>query len=234
MLLQETFDRVLWYDLFEDGVSPDPKKVEDLKKSPEPKNVSELRSFLGMAQYSARFIPNFATVTKPLRVLTENETEWVWGKAQMIASQEVKDRLAECATTAYFEVGKDIEVVVNASPVGLAALLVQEGRVVSCASRSLSDVETRCSQTERESLAIVWGWEHFDRFINGAPRVTVITDHKPLENIWKKPKPPLRIERWGLRLQPYKVQIMYHPGSGISVDYMSRHPPKTCLKSSRE
>ena len=74
----------------------------------------------------------------------------------MSAFQEVKDRLAECATTAYFEVGKDIEVVVDASPVGLAALLVQEGRVVSYASRSLSDVETRYSQTEREALAVVW------------------------------------------------------------------------------
>ena len=123
MLLHETFDRVLWYDLFEDGVSPDPKKVEDLKKSPEPKNVSEVISFLGMAQYSVRFILNFDTVTEPLRVLTEKDTEWVWGKAQMSAFQEVKDRLAECATTAYFEVGKDIGVVVDASPVGLAALL---------------------------------------------------------------------------------------------------------------
>ena len=54
----------------EDGISPDPKKVEDLKKSPEPKNVSELRSFLGMTQYSVRFIPDFATITEPLQVLT--------------------------------------------------------------------------------------------------------------------------------------------------------------------
>ena len=91
----------------EDGVSPDPKKV-DLKKSPEPKNVSEVRSFLGMAQYSVRFIPDFASVTEPLRVLTKKETEWVWGKAQLSAFQEVKDLLAECSTTSYFEVGKDI------------------------------------------------------------------------------------------------------------------------------
>ena len=193
--------------VLEDGASPDPQKVEDLKKSPEPKNVSEVRSFLGIA-----------TVTEPLRVLTKKETEWVWGKTQMSAFHEVKDRLAECSTTAYFEVGKDIEVVVDASPVGLAALLVQEGRVVSYASRSLSNVETRYSQTERE---VVWGCEHFDRFINGAPKITVITDLKPLENIWKKPKPPLRIERWSLCLHPYKVQIVYRPGSGNPADYMS-------------
>ena len=62
----------------------------------------------------------------------------------------------------------------------------------------------------------------------------MITDHKPLENIWKKPKPPLHIERWGLCLQPYKVQIVYRPGSGNPADYMSRHPPRSCLKSSHE
>ena len=193
MRVQETVDRVLWYDLLGRWHLP---RSEEGGGSPEPKNVSEVRSFLGMAQYSARFIPDFATVTERLRVLAKKETEWVWGKTQMSAFQEVKDRLAECATTAYFEVGKDRKVLVYASPVGLAALLVQEGRVVSYASRSLSDVETRYSQTEREALAVVWGCEHFHRFINGAPKVTVITDHKPLENIWKKPKPPLRIERW--------------------------------------
>ena len=66
----------------EDGVSPDPKEVEDLNKSLEPKNVSELRSFLGMAQYSARIIPDFATVTEPQRILTKKSTERVWGKTQ--------------------------------------------------------------------------------------------------------------------------------------------------------
>ena len=53
----------------------------------------------------------------------------------MSAFHKVKKRLVECATTAYFEAGKDIEAVVDTSPVGLAALLVQEGRLMSYASR---------------------------------------------------------------------------------------------------
>ena len=104
---------------------------------------------------------------------------------------------------------KAIEIVVDASPVGLAALLIQEKRVVVYGSRALSDVETRYSQTEREALAVVWACEHFDKFINGAPQFTVISDHKPLETIWKKPRPPLRIERWGLCLQPYRMEGNY-------------------------
>ena len=81
----------------------------------------------------------------------------------------MKAGLAESATTAFFDVKKAIEIVVDASPFGLAALLVQEKRVVAYGRGALSDVDTRYSQTEREALAVAWAYEHFDKFINGAP-----------------------------------------------------------------
>ena len=210
----------------DNGVSPDPKKVADLHDAKEPQNQSEVRSFLGMAQFSARFIQNFATLTEPLRELTKQTSEWRWGEKEASAFQRVKDSLEELATTAYFDMQNGIEIVVDASPVGLAALLVQEGCVVIYASRALTNVETRYSQTEREALAVVWACEHFNRFVKGAPRFTVISDHKPLEFIWQKARPPLRIERWGLRLQPYNMVIKYRPGADNPVDYMSRHPAR--------
>jgi hypothetical protein len=79
------------------------------------------------------------------------------------------------------------------------------------ASWALSDVEGRYSQTEREALAVVWACEHYNVYVNGAP-FQVTTDHLPLVNIWKKVDPPLRIKRWGLRLQPYDVTITFQPG----------------------
>ena len=111
--------------------------------------------------------------------------------------------------TAYFDVKKPIQLIVDASPVGLSTLLIQEGRVVAYGSRALSDVETWYSQTDCEALAVVWACEHYDRFVNGAPHFDVITDHKPFVNVWQKLRPPLRIERWGLRLQPYQLTIKY-------------------------
>ena len=60
----------------------------------------------------------------------------------------------------------------------------------------------------------------------GAPCFTVSTDHKPLEYISKKTQPPVIIERWGLRLQPYKMNIVYKPGKDNPSDYLSRHPLK--------
>ena len=67
----------------------------------------------------------------------------------------------------YFDQNKLTEISVDASPVGLAALLVQAGKDISYASRALSDVESRYSQTKREMFAVVWGVEHFHLYVYG-------------------------------------------------------------------
>ena len=206
------------------GVSPDPKKIEAIANVERPENVSALKSFLGMTNYCARFIKNYATITEPLRRLLKQDTPWAWSDDQETAFQKLKESLTADPVIKYFDPKKDIEVITDASPVGLGAILVQNENVVAYASRGLTDVETRYSQTEREALAIVWACEHFDMYINGAKHFMITTDHKPLENIWKKARPPLRIERWGLRLQPYKFTIKYRPGEENPSDYFSRHP----------
>ena len=110
----------------------------------------------------------------------------------------------------YFNPSLHTQVIVDASPVGLGAILVQEGKIISYASRALSGVEKRYSQTEKEALAIVWGCEHFHLYLFGSD-FTLISDHKPLEIIFNngKSRPPARIERWRLRLQPYDFTVTY-------------------------
>ena len=221
------------YNFSADGVSPDPKKVQALHEAKEPKNCSEVRSFLGLAQYSARFIKGFATLTQPLRDLTRKHSTWKWEEAEANSFQCVKDSLSSTAVTAYFDPTKFTEVFVDASPVGLAGILSQDGRPIVYASRSLTEVESRYSQTEREALAVVWATEHFHIYLSGS-KFNIITDHLPLVNIWKKPDPPLRIARWGLRLQPYSFTIKYQPGKNNPADYMSRHPVPFNKKFSHE
>ena len=216
-----------------DGISPDPNKVKALQEAQEPANKSELRSFLGMAQYSARFIPNFSTLTTPLRSLMKDDTPWKWSEKHAAAFAEVKNALSVDATNAYFSPNKHTTIIVDASPVGLAAFLTQEGRTISYASRSLSATEQKYSQTEREALAIIWACEHFHIYVCGA-NFTVVTDHQPLVHIWKKVNPPLRIARWALRLQQYSASIQYKPGKDNPADYMSRHPAQTSVKSNQE
>ena len=217
-----------------DGISPAGPKVEAIHNAEPPTNVTEVRSFLGMLNYSSRFIENFATLSEPLRRLTRSDIEWVWGNEQVKAFQLLKSQLTDKSIIAYFDPNKRIEILVDGSPVGLGAMLTQNDKVVAYASRSLTATESRYSQTEREALAIVWACEHFNMYLSGAPEFLIITDHKPLEKIWEKPRPPLRIERWGLRLQPYKYKIEYRPGRDNPADYMSRHPNTKCTVKSQE
>ena len=88
--------------------------------------------------------------------------------------------------------------IVNASRFGLGGLLKQEGEVLGYANHAVSDVESRYSQMERETLVVVWGVEHFYLHVYGA-QFSVITDHRPLIGIFKNHKQTsLRIEWWKL------------------------------------
>ena len=165
-----------------DGIAPAPSKVQALRDAPEQRNPTELRSFLRMAQYSARFIKDFATVTEPLRKLTRSQTPWTWDRPQVQAFEQAKNALSEATTMPYFAPDKPTKILVDASPVGLAGILVQDDKPIAYGSRALSDVETRYSQTERKALAVVWACEHFDIYVRGAP-FKVVTDHKPLVHI---------------------------------------------------
>ena len=116
----------------------------------------------------------------------------------------------------------------DASPQGLGAILVQtdssgDDKVICYASRSLSDVESRYYQIEREALAICWGINHFKNYLIGH-RFTVSSDHSPLQNLFngsKKNLPP-RIERWILKLQEFNFKVIYEKGMNNPSDYLSR------------
>ena len=88
---------------------------------------------------------------------------------------------------AYFDPKKPTEVIVDASPVGLGAILT-EGKIISYTSRALTDTEQKYSQTDREFLAVVYRVEHFHLYLFGS-RFTVTTDHKPLVGIISSSKP---------------------------------------------
>ena len=213
------------------GIGPTEEKVKAVVNAREPQNVSEVRSFLGLVNYNARFIPEYATITEPLRELTKKGVPFVFGQKQKKAFEELKTRLGRAETLAYFNPCAKTRVITDASPVGLGAILSQEqdgeyrSRVVSYASRSLTAVERRYSQTEREALAIVWACERFSVYLYGI-EFELCTDHKPLEVIYSpRSKPSARIERWLLRLQPYRFKVAYVPGKYNVADSLSRLTP---------
>ena len=169
------------------GIGPTEEKVKAVTETREPQNASEVNSFLGLVNFNARFIPDLATVAEPLRRLTKKGEPFVFGPEQHAAFTALKQRMAQAETLGYFDRNAKTKIITDASPVGLGAILVQEhngeNRVICYASRGLSAVERRYSQTEREALGIVWACEKFHIYLYGTT-FELWTDHKPLEFIY--------------------------------------------------
>jgi hypothetical protein len=108
------------------GISPDPGKVDAIKRVQPPTSASAVRSFLGMANYCAKFIPNFSEVSQPLRELTKSDTPFSWTQRQERAFNKIKELLTSSTVMAYFDPKKMTELVTDASPVGLSAILLQK------------------------------------------------------------------------------------------------------------
>ncbi len=130
------------------GVKAAPQKINAIKNMQPPQSPSEVKSLLGMAQYVSRFIPNYATIMAPLRALTHQNSVWKWTKKEEDAFRKLQNELTSNRVMAYFDTAKPMDVLVDASPTGLGAILIQDGKVISYGSRALSNVETRYSQTE--------------------------------------------------------------------------------------
>ena len=178
------------------------RNVSSLKSLKPPTNVHELRSYLGMVTYCGRFINDLATMTAPLRKLTKKDVKFEWTESQQQSFDTLQAILSEKTTLSYFDPSKATKLIVDASPTGLAATPIQhtlnknDETVVAYGSRSLTEVEQRYSQTEREALAVVFGCEHFRLFLDGI-HFTIYSDHKPLISIFENPNShcPARLER---------------------------------------
>lgn len=209
-----------------DGAHPDPKKVEAVQQLHSPENKQHLQQFLGMANYLSPFVPNLATNTADLRELLKEDAQFIWLEPHQKAFEKVKSLICKEATLSYFDPKKKTTIQVDASQKGLGAALMQEGKPVAFASKSLSDVETRYANIEREMLAVVFGCERFHTYVYGA-KFEVESDHKPLEMIVQKPlrSAPPRLQLMLLRLQPYDLNLHYRPGKDIPMaDALSRQP----------
>ena len=219
------------------GIGPADVKVKAVVEAREPKNAAEVRNFLGLVNFTARFIPDPSTVSAPLPQLTKNGEPFVRGQEEQQWFDQLKKRLASAEILGYFDKNAQTKVIADASPVGRGAVLVQqqgeELRVISYPSRSLS--ERRYSKTEKETLAIVWACERFHAYFYGA-EFELMTDHKPLECIFShKYKTCAWIERWLLSMQPYKFSVKYIPGPKNIAYSLSRllHPTSNSKEKSQ-
>ena len=118
-----------------DGIFVDPKKIEAVVSWEQPKNVSEIRSFLGLAGYYRRFVEQFSLIAAPLTRLTRKGVKYEWSEDCEQSFQELKSRLTMAPVLALPTPGVEYVVFSDASRQGLGCVLMQEGRVIAYASR---------------------------------------------------------------------------------------------------
>ena len=122
----------------------------------------------------------------PLRELLKIDAVFDWQPAQEEAFIKLKEQCCSQPVLKYFDVKKPVEIQCDASQHGLGAVLIQDGQPIAYSLRSLTDVEGRYAQIEKEMLSIVHACKKFHPYIFGK-EVTVYNYHKPLEQILKKP-----------------------------------------------
>ena len=214
-----------------DGIAPTEDRVKALREAEIPTDAKALHSFLCTVLWSARFMKDVCTVAEPLWRLTKKDVPWEWGEKEQKAFDALKNLItAKCMS--YFRKDWETELITDASPVGLGAVLCQynpknpeERHIVCFMSRMLTDVERRYSQCEKEALAVVWACERAQIYLLGH-HFTIVTDNRAVCLIYgnASSRPPARIERWALRLTQFDYAIVHRPGNSNIADYYSRSP----------
>ncbi|KAL5481633.1 hypothetical protein EMCRGX_G021832 [Ephydatia muelleri] len=215
-----------------EGLRTNQKLVQAVQEFPTPKDLSRVRQYLGMCSYYRRFIPHFATIAKPLHILTRKGAEFEWTAQSEDAFQTLKTKLLCAPVLAYPDMTKLFVLETDASGSGVGAVLSQSQddgtfHPVAYASRSLTRPESNYGITELETLAVVWALTHFRGYLYGNS-VTVYTDHAAVKAVLETPNPSGKHARWWSKVYESGVKsisIIYKSGkSNTNADALSRNP----------
>lgn len=222
----------LGYIVSKEGIKADPTKVEAIQKMQRPRNVSELRSFLGLLNFFAKFIKNFSAILVPLYHLLKKNVDWHWTDECENTFNKVKKLLTSTEVLRHYDPAKPLILTCDASQRGVGGLISQPGprgeRPVAYISRTLNAAEKNYSQIHREALAIIFCMKKFHQYLYGR-KFTLRTDHKPLVSIFGPQTgiPAMaasRMQRWAVIMSAYTYDIEYIKTNENSADGLSRLP----------
>ena len=216
------------------GLHPLPEKVQAIQQAPTPKNVTELKSYLGLLTYYGKFLPNLSSRLAPLHELLRKNTEWKWSHEQDDAFQKSKNLLTSTPLLVHFDPKLPLLLACDASAYGVGAVLAHRmpdgsDQPIGYASRTLNSAERNYSQLEKEGLSCIFGIKRFYCYLFGHP-FTLITDHKPLLGLLggHKPTSPqasARIRRWSLYLSMFEYTLKFRNTlAHANADALSRLP----------
>ena len=209
-------------------VRPIGAKVDAIVKYPVPTNKKELMRFLGMIGFYRRFCYNFSTVVAPLTNLLQKKVQFLWTEKCDESFKNGKELLINSPVLTSPDYQKQFKLAVDASDVGIGAILCQESngidKVICFFSKKLNKYQKNYSTIEKECLALLLSLQHFDVYLNVTIHpILVFTDHNPLTFLHKMSNKNQRLTRWSLQLQQYDILISHIKGKdNIIPDALSR------------
>ncbi|KAJ9539506.1 LOW QUALITY PROTEIN: hypothetical protein OSB04_032239 [Centaurea solstitialis] len=205
-----------------EGIKVDPAKIEAVMKWEVPKTPTDIRSFLGLADYYRRFIQDFSKIAVPLTRLTRKNVKFVWGEEQQKAFELLRGKLCEAPVLTLPEGVDDMTVYCDASYHGLGCVLMQRGKVIAYASRQLKTHEVNYPTHDLELAAVVFALKLWRHYLYGV-KCTIYTDHKSLRYFLDQQNLNMRQRRWLDVVKDYDCEILYHPGkANVVADALSR------------
>lgn len=211
----------LGFVLSQQGIKPQPKKVDAILRLAPPKNVHQVRSFVGMLNHYKQMIPRRSHLLTPLVALTAKNSKFKWTETEQNAFNALKAAIAKQVVLAYPDFSKPFEIYTDASQHQLGSVIMQSDRILAFYSRKLTDAQTRYTVGERELLSIVETLKEFRTILLGH-LITIYTDHK---NLTFDNSSTDRVRRWRLIIEEYGPKIIYIKGvKNVIADALSRLP----------
>lgn len=200
----------------------DPKKIQAIQEWKPPRDVHEVRSFLGLANYYRRFVKGYSEIARPLTNLTKKTETWGWTPQCQAAFEKLKGAIMTDPVLALPDMSKPFVVETDASDYALGGVLIQEGHPIAFESRKLKDVERRYPAHEKELLAVVHCLRQWRHYLLGFP-FSVKTDNTAVSYFLTKPKLTAKQARWQELLAEFNFSLEYRTGSSNHVaDALSR------------
>jgi hypothetical protein len=214
-------DRVVFlgHVISKDGITVDPSKIGVVVNRVRPTNVSEIRSFLGLAGYYRRFVEGFSCIATPL---TRKNAKFEWTNEFERSFQELKQRLVSAPVLTIPLSSSGFVIYSDASHKGLGCVLMQHGKVVAYASQQLKSYEQNYPTHDLELVAVVFALKIWRHYLYGE-RCEIYTDHKSLKYISTQKELNMRQRRWLELIKDYDCSINYHLGkANVVADALSR------------
>ena len=212
----------LGHVISKDGIAVNPERVQAILDWTPPKNVKQVRSFLGLASYCRRFIENFSKIARPLTNLLHKGVKFQWTDKCQESFQALKDKLTSAPVLAPPDTKKDFVIYCDASRQGLGCVLMQDRKVIAYASRQLRPHEENYPVHDLELAAVIHALKQWRHYLLGN-HCEIFTDHQSLKYLFTQPDLYLRQQRWMELVADFDLGISYTPGkANVMADALSR------------